>query len=164
MPETLSFDEMQQQVFKYFENPETLPRAYDLLTEVHPRYPERASLLYNWRYCAAALMDKPDLAIEIIQEALDAGYWWGENYLRSDSDLASLQTLPEFNRLVEISEARRQEAQAQAKPFALTLTLPANTAQPLPLLLALHGNSLNAELSVQNWKSAVDQGDRKSVV
>ena len=158
MPEIASFDELQGQVFEYFEKPETLQRAYDLLVEVFPYYPERTGLLYNWRYCAAALLGKTDLALEIIQESLDAGFWWGESYLRSDSDLASLWDLPEFNRLVEISEARRQEVQADAKPLRLTLPLPTSATEPLPLLMALHGNSMNAQLSVENWESAVDHG------
>ena len=158
MPEFASFDELQQEVFPYFEKPETVQHAYDILTEAFPRYPEHADLLYNWRYCAAALLGKTDLAIGIMQEALDASHWWGEDYLRSESDLASLQDLPEFNRLVEISEARRQEAQAEAKPLMLTLPLPAPANEPLPLLMALHGNSMNAQISIENWESAVDQG------
>ena len=158
MPEIASFDELQGQVFEYFEKPESLQRAYDLLVEVFPYYPERAGLLYNWRYCAAALLGQTDLALEIIQESLDAGFWWSKSYLRSDSDLASLWDLPKFNRLVKISEARRQEAQANAKPLMLTLPLPASATKPLPLLMALHGNSMNAQLSVENWESAVDHG------
>jgi len=158
MPEFASFDELQRQVFEYFEKPETLQQAYDLLTEDFPRFPERVDLLYNWRYCAAALLGKTDLALEIMRESLDAGFWWGETYLRSDTDLASLQELPEFNRLVAICETRRQEAQADANPLALTLPLPAAATEHLPLLLALHGNSANAQVSVEYWQSAVDQG------
>jgi predicted esterase len=72
--------------------------------------------------------------------------------------LASLKDLPEFNRLVEISEARRQEAQAASKPLVLTLPLPEDTTPPLPILLALHGNFSNAQDSVEYWESAVPQG------
>ena len=158
MTEFASFDELQQLVFEYHGKPETQQAAYDLMTEAVPHFPEQANLLYNWRYCAAALLGKSDLALQLMREALDAGFWWGEDYLRLDTDLASLQDLPEFNRLVEISEARRQAAQAGAKPFALTLPLPANVTPPLPLLLALHGNSANAQVSVEYWESAVDQG------
>jgi predicted esterase len=158
MSEFTSFDKLQQQVFPYFEKPETLQRAYDLLTEAVPHFPEQANLLYNWRYCAAALLGKTDLALQLFQEALDAGYWWGEDYLRSDTDLASLQDLPEFNRLVEISETRRQAAQAASKPLLLTLPLPKDATPPLPMLLALHGNATNAPASVEYWESAVHQG------
>ena len=158
MPQFASFDEFQQQVFAYFDNPETLQLAYDLLEEAFPLYPEHAGLLYNWQYCAAALLGEPDLALAIIRKALDAGHWWGEAYFRNDADLASLQDLPEFNRLVEISESRRKAAQAEAQPRLLTLPLPASTDRPLPLLLALHGNALNAEYSAKDWQSAAALG------
>ena len=78
--------------------------------------------------------------------------------MRSDTDLASLQDLPEFNRLVEISEENHRAAQAASKPKLLTLPLPRDATPPLPLLLALHGNAANAQLSVEYWESAVDQG------
>jgi len=158
MPEFTSFADLTQQVFEYHGKPETQQAAYDLMTKAVPNFPEQANLLYNWRYCAAALLGMPDLALGIMQEALDAGFWWGEDYLRSDTDLASLQDLPEFNRLVAISEARHREAEAAASPLVLTLPLPVTATEPLPLLLALHGNSSNAQAAVKYWESAVDRG------
>jgi predicted esterase len=103
-------------------------------------------------------LGKPDLALQLMQEGLDAGFWWGEDILRNDDDLKSLQDQPEFNRLVEISEKRRQSAQAASKPLALTLPRPTDATPPLSLLLALHGNAANAQGSVEYWESAVDQG------
>lgn len=158
MSKFASFAELQQQVFEYHGKPETQQAAYDLMTEAVPHFPEQVNLLYNWRYCAAALLGKSDLALEIMQESLEAGFWWDEDYLRSDEDLKSLQELPEFNRLVEVSEKLCQAAQAEAKPLAVTLPTPAATAEPLPLLLALHGNNQNAQNSITFWESAVEQG------
>ena len=158
MPTYESFDEISQKALKYFENEETLQAAYDVLTEAVPHFPEQANILYNWRYCAAAMLGKTDLALEIIQESLDAGFWWREDYLRSDEDLKSLQDLPEFNRLVELSEGLRQEAQSKSKPIALPLPLSVDMVEPFPLLLALHGNTQNAANSVEFWESAVEQG------
>ena len=158
MSKYASFAEFQQQVFEYHGKPETQQAAYDLMTEAVPDFPEQSNLLYNWRYCAAALLGKTDLALEIMQESINAGFWWGEDYLRDDEDLKSLQDLPEFNQLVEISEGLRREAQAKAKPVALPLPSPAEATQPFPLLLALHGNTRNAQNSVEFWESAVEQG------
>ena len=158
MSEFTSFDELTQQVFEKHGNPETQQAAYDLMTEAAPHFPDQGNLLYNWRYCAAALLGKTDLALQIMQEGLDAGFWWGEEILRNDDDLKSLQDLPEFNRLVEISEKHHQAAQAASKPFALTLPLPTDVTPPLPMLLALHGNAANAQVSVEYWESAVVQG------
>jgi len=158
MSEFTSFEKFQQQVFELHGKPETQQAAYDLMTEAFPHFSDQGNLLYNWRYCAAALLGKTDLALQIMQEGLDAGFWWGEEILRNDDDLKSLQNLPEFNRLVEISEARRQAAQAASKPIMLTLPPPEDVSPPLPTLLSLHGNFSNAQDSVEYWKSAVDQG------
>jgi len=155
-----SFAEMIQQVIVYSGNEETEQAAYDLLTEAAPHFPDQhqAALIYNWRYCAAAKMNQTDLALQLIQEALDLGFWASAAYLTSDDDLKSLQDLPKFKRLVELNEQKYQEALAESKPVALILQDPPTTGQPLPLLLSLHGNAMNAEESAQHWQSAVALG------
>ena len=158
MSEIHSFEELQRQIFEYFDTPETLPNAYKLLEDSFSRYPEHAGLLYNWQFCAASLMDKPDLAIKIIKEALDSGYCWSEDYFRNDPDLVSLHNLPEFNRLAQVSEKLRLTAQLKIKPDLLTLVQPDSKEPTLPLLIALHGNTMTARISVNDWKSAVDLG------
>src|SRR3954468_18957018 len=91
--------------------------AYQLATREAGRFPASAqSTIYNWRFCTACLMGDPALALRLITEALDAGYWYGEADLREDSDLAALQGLPEFERLIALASQRRNEVQAHAKP------------------------------------------------
>jgi hypothetical protein len=158
MSEYPSFSEVTLKFFEYHGKEEHQQAAYDLITEAAPHFPDRAALLYNWRYCAAALLNKPDLAIEIFQEAIAEGFWWSEEYLRSDEDLKSLQNLPAFNQLVDVCEQRYQTALSEAAPVSLSLPLPTQSAEALPLLLALHGNSDNADNSVSFWESAVKQG------
>lgn len=162
MPKFESFDQVSQQALAYFDDEETLQKAYDLLTEAAPHFPEQAAITYNWRYCAAAMLNKTELALQLFQESLEAGLFWSAAYLHSDDDLKSLQGLPEFERLVEISEAKRQAAQAKARPLVLELPWPvaAKDGQPLPMLLALHGNNANAQRSVEYWEGAVAQGWR----
>ena len=159
MPKYESFDDVAQEALAYFDSEETLQKAYDLLTESAPHFPEQAATIFNWRYCAAALMNKTELALDLISESLEAGFWWSASYLTSDDDLKSLQDLPEFKRLVDISEEKYQAAQAASKPLVLELPLP-SSGQPLPLLLALHGNNANAQRSVEYWQSAVGEGWR----
>ncbi len=150
-----SFYEVMGKFFEYHGKEEHQQAAYDLITEAAPNFSDRAYLLYNWRYCAAALLGKSGLAIEIFQAAVDEGFWWSEEYLRSDEDLKSLQDLPAFNRLVDVCEQRYQRALSESVPVALPL--PSQSAKALPLLLALHGNNGNAKDSVSFWESAVKQ-------
>ena len=160
MPENETFDEIIDKAREYFNDEATLQNAYDLLTEAAPRYPEQSWLIYNHRYCAAALMNQTDLALQIIQESLDAGLFWSAAYLNSDDDLKSLRDLPEFKRITEISEEKYQEAQKSSLPLSLPLPLPENVDGPMPLLLALHGNNSSAQRSVEFWESAVQDGWR----
>src|SRR5262249_3516399 len=95
--------------------------AYALVTREAGRFPEWAQgSYYNWRMCTACLMGERDLALRIFGEALAAGHWYDEVGLREDTDLAALQGLPEFERLVAISLERRDQALAQAKPILQT--------------------------------------------
>ena len=132
--------------------------AYQLATREAGRFPESAqSTIYNWRFCTACLMGDPALALRLIEEALDAGYWYGEADLREDSDLATLQGMPKFERLIAIAGQRRDAALAQAKP-ELKILLPTNGSAPYPLLLALHGNSSNIAGSERYWRAGGEQG------
>ena len=160
MPENETFDEIFEKARAYFNDEATLQNAYDLMTEAAPRFPEQSWLIYNYRFCAAALMNQTDLALQLIQESLDAGLFWSAAYLNSDDDLKSLRDLPEFKRITEISEKKYQEAQKISKPLALPLSLPEEVDGPMPLLLALHGNNANAQRSVEFWESAVQDGWR----
>lgn len=132
--------------------------AYQLATREAGRFPAWAqSTIYNWRFCTACLMGDPALALRLIAEALDAGYWYGEADLREDSDLAALQGIPEFEQLVALAGRRRNAALAQAKP-ELKILLPTNGTAPYPLLLALHGNNSNIADSERYWCSAAEHG------
>jgi len=160
MPENKTFDDVIVQAQTYFNDEATYQNAYDLMTEATSHFPEHAALIYNFRYCAAALMNKNDLALKLIQESLDAGFFWSAAYLEADDDLKSLRDLPEFKRVIEASESKYQEAQKNARPLMLQLPLPENTEPPLPLLLALHGNNSSAQRSVEFWESALQEGWR----
>ena len=125
--------------------------AYQLATREAGRFPAWAqATIYNWRFCTAALMGDPALALRLIEEALDAGYWYGEAYLREDCDLAALRGMPEFERLIALAGRRRDEAFAQARP-ELNILMPMGGTTPYPLLLALHGNNSNITDFRRTW-------------
>jgi predicted esterase len=153
----LTMKEFEQEYFRLYSEG-AHAQAYELVTREAGRFPEWAQgSYYNWRMCAACLIGDSALALQLFAEALATGHWYDEAGLREDADLASLQGLPEFDRLVELSLRRRAEALAQAKPMLRTFK-PEGQLQPYPLLLALHGNISNLEESAHYWRQATAQG------
>lgn len=93
----------------------------------------------------------------MLVDAIDAGYWWSEDQLRYDEDLAPLQGLPQFERAVEVSTSRFQAAGARSKPD-IVLLQPEGLQPPYPLLIALHGRGGNARDDAEIWKPALEHG------
>jgi dienelactone hydrolase len=156
----LTFSELQTQLYQLYQSGE-YAQALDLATRAASQFPAEGVRTYYWRVCMASLVNETALALQLLEEALEAGFWYAETQLREDPDLQPLQGLPEFERMVEICRKRQAEAQAQAAP-ALIAVQPEGQCQadlqPCPLLLALHGNYGTAEGSVGFWRSAVSKG------
>lgn len=130
--------------------------ALDLVVQNEALFPRRGRF-YNWKMCMAARAGDVPLALQTLQETIDAGLWFGHESLREDEDLERLQGLPEFERLAAICEQRQAAAAAQAMP-QLLIVEPEHASPPYPLLLALHGNNSNSEISVDSWRSAAQRG------
>jgi len=113
------------------------------------QFPEKAATLYFWRACITTLLGQPDQAVAVLKEGFDLGYWWAERLLKGDSDLGSLQELPDFIELVARCEARHLEAE-KGHPAEVLVYLPDPGFQPpYPLLLVLHGRSSTPEAITQ---------------
>jgi predicted esterase len=156
----LTFSEFQTQLYQLYQKGE-YAQALDLVTRAASQFPTEGARTYYWRICMASLVNETVLAFQLLQEALEAGFWYAEAQLREDPDLQPLQGLPQFERLVEVCRKRQAEAQAQAVPALLALQSEGGCQaglQPCPLLLALHGNYSTAEKSVGFWRSAVSKG------
>ncbi|MGA2505371.1 MAG: hypothetical protein ABSG01_14910 [Anaerolineales bacterium] len=128
--------------------------ALELVTrEVHlfPEYSQK--VIYAWRMnCACGLKDM-ELALKLLGEAVQAGYWYSN--LQDDDDFAQLRGDPEFERLAEVCNERRARAMAGAVPVIKTFA-PEDQPVSYPLLLALHGANATAE--AEQWMSAVAHG------
>ncbi len=158
MTEKKTFRDLVNMFIETHGKEETQQAAYDALVGGEALFPEYASLIHSWRFCAAALLDDANLALEILQQGLDAGYFWPKDFLTTDEDLKSLWELPEFKRIVEIADARYQKAKGTTEAVSLALPEPEKGSPPYPLLLPLHGNNGNAKESVQYWERAADEG------
>jgi len=132
-------------------------KVLDILERESPHYPDEAWDTYYFRLCMAALLDDSTKALGYLKEALGQGYWYPVNMLREDTDLKSLQGLPEYEQLIGRSRQRGEEEQARAVPTRLTLK-PERLETPPPLLIALHGNGRNAENTAPYWRPATENG------
>ena len=132
-------------------------QAYDLLTEAAANYPENAQRLYQWRFDIAARMGKFELAEDLLEEALDAGCFYGAFALRKDEDLREMQGRQRFEALVKRNFKLLGQAQESSR-VELAIINPGQV-QPdgtLPLLIALHGNNSNVDRFKGYWNSLIE--------
>lgn len=120
-------------------------------------FPDQSHETYWARICLTSRLGRREDAVRLLDEALARGHWYNQRQLRGDSDLAPLQGLPEFERLVEVSLQRWSAAQGEAKP-GVVLVEPRAGSEPYPLLLAVHGNNSSAEAEAARWDSAAGEG------
>ena len=112
-------------------------------------------IVYYWRFRMAALLNRAELALQLLSEAVAAGHWYSG--LAEDEEFELIHDSPEFQHLVSVCAERRTEAMATAVPILKTMR-PQNHPQPYPLLLALHGNNSNVETFGEHWETAAQYG------
>jgi predicted esterase len=146
-------EEVEQQ-FDHLAQSGAYAEALALVTREAHLFPEYSqNVVYSWRITMACRLHDKELALRLLQKAIQAGYWYGG--LQTDPDFQMLHGDAQFESLVRICEERRAQAMAKAVPVVETLQ-PAPQSSPYPLLLALHG--ANASIEANHWASAVSQG------
>ncbi|MBN1146873.1 MAG: dienelactone hydrolase family protein [Anaerolineales bacterium] len=154
-----TFEELQTEFEELFQDGE-YTAALELAAENFKFFPKQRHLLYYWRVVALARLGETDQVLALLQEALDGGVWYGELLLRKSPSFKDLQGHPEFERLVELHQALRQQGAQQSYP--LYTLRPEGRCQaggdPCPLLLALHGNASNTQGSLGFWRPAASRG------
>jgi len=113
--------------------------------------------IYNFLYALTARAGQTNLALAILQEAVEEqGFWWSGRYLRSDEDLEPLRKYDEFERLLRICEEREAEARRRARP-QLKVLAPAPQSDAR-LVVALHGNHDNNAINEPYWRKVAEDG------
>lgn len=130
--------------------------AYDLVTGAMSTYPQEAQRLFSWRFDMAARMGKPDQAEDLLEEALDNGYFYSEFALRKDEDMRDMQGRPRFEALVTRNFQMLALAQ-QSSTAKLEIVNNGNPGEKgqTSLLLALHGNNSNIKRFKVNWRCLI---------
>jgi dienelactone hydrolase len=132
----------------------------DLLNREGDAYPDRAWYVLYLRSCMAARVGEPEMALRTLRDALDRGYWYGQEMVRQSPSWQSLQGVPEFERIAEICMAREAEALANSAPRLFTVEPEGGCTGEgaCPLFIALHGNGDNGRRALEGWRPAASEG------
>ena len=112
--------------------------------------PWRAELAHL-KACLLGSVGETDAALRVLEEASALGAWWQESILTEDDDLATLQALPGFRRVVALSRERRV-----VDPTPPVLQVPVGEATGV--LVALHGAGQRATHAARDWAGVVGLG------
>lgn len=94
-----------------------------------------------------------------MREAIvEKGFWYQYNYLIEDEDLKSLNEYKEFAELLDICKKRESEAKKNEKPdLKIIVPVKINEQYMYPLIIALHGDQENIEITEDYWSSCADK-------
>ncbi|HHT75686.1 MAG: alpha/beta hydrolase [Methanomassiliicoccaceae archaeon] len=107
------------------------------------------------RLCSlTSRMGQFNLALAIMQEAVDKGLWLSPDRLRSDPDLEPLHRFDAFEDVLNTCAQREEEARQSAAPRLRMLSEGSNDF----LLLVLHGELGSNDISEMYWRFAADMG------
>ena len=153
MSEISRLEEIEQQ-YDHLVQAGAYAEALELINREGHLFPDYSQkVICSWRIEMASRLGNAELTLQLLQEAVQAGHWYGG--LRGDPDLALLRGRPEFERLVDLCEQRRIAAIAAAQPVLTTIP-PEKGPAPFPLLIALHGANATAEGG--HWSPAAAHG------
>ncbi len=148
----LTFHQLYAKFAQFYEG-EQWAAALDMWTRAFDRFPEWAADIYYSRLCMIGRLDDKPQGLRLLQEMLDAGFWYSEPMLRDSPSLQAWQGDPEFERQVRA----HTDAQAQAKAPAPDTRIP-DASPPYPLLLAMHGQTSTAEAEIGHWEGVSTGG------
>jgi hypothetical protein len=122
--------------------------AYSYLLQKHNSViVSNKSQIYNFLYCLAAASGKKEEALCWLEEAVINEKYWYRPEVFEDTDLESLFGEERFELCKAISKERYLTAEKAAKTIC---TWPGKTSDNI--LLALHGNQQNIQMSKQYWE------------
>lgn len=151
-----TFRDLERQAMALYRTKE-YEQAFELIEREKQDYPDHGRQIAYLRMCLHALTGRQTEALAILRAALDQGEWFPPRWLVEDTDLTSLQTLPEFQQMLEVCRQRLAEAQMTSKP-ELFVKQPEQQSEKLPLLIAMHGNGGNGRRAQEEWDKITTQG------
>src|SRR5215207_906062 len=109
--ESMTFRELTDQMVALYHQ-KKFEEALQLIEQHLTSFPEQAARLTFWRMCFLSLAGRSEHVLSAFRQGLDSGLWWHEG-LFSDPYLNAVRDLPEFKRLMAVSQEKYKEEQAQ---------------------------------------------------
>lgn len=133
-------------------------KAYNYITKYGNQVKGNLAQIYNFRYAIASKAGMKDLALSLMKEAIiDYGFWYAAEYLESDEDLNLLRGDSKFDDLASICTKREKEAQRTCEgEMELFMKERLVETENPQLIIALHGNQENNEISKLYWKDILN--------
>ena len=154
--EQMTFRELTgQMVALYHQN--KMEEALQLVEQHLESFPEQIARLVFWRMCLLSRSGRPDDVLPVFEQGLASGLWWTRE-LFADSDLDAVRDLPEFQRLVDVSQQKFEEARTQMPRDRIVLEPEPPALGRYPLLITLHGRNANMETHAPPWEAARRRG------
>lgn len=132
--------------------------ALDVLTHEGGAFPEQAADIAYLRSCMAARIGKPELAVAILEDALQHGYWYGEQVIRLTPSWQRLQGMPNFERVATVCKERQVAERPESRVFVQEPEAALLADKRYPLFMALHGNGDNAARALAGWQAVTSDG------
>jgi predicted esterase len=154
--ETMTFRELSDKLVALYGQGKFEDALY--LTEQNQEvFPDQRARTTFWRMCLLSLTGRSEAVVSVFQQGLDSGLWWAAE-LFVDPDLNAVRELPDFQRLVAISQEKCEKAQGQIQRDQAILLPDAPATGPYPLLIALHGHNGSKDTHLEYWESARQRG------
>ena len=131
--------------------------AFKLVEENAEYFPEELTRTTFWKMCLLSLCGRVDDVMSVFQLGLDEGLWWAESQFR-DTDLDTVRNLPEFKRLMAVSQKKYEEARKHIERDQTILLPDTLVSGRYPLILAVHGRNGNKDSHMEYWDVARRKG------
>jgi predicted esterase len=154
--EQMTFRELTNQMVALYHQGK-MEEALHLVEQHLDAFPEQNARLAFWRMCLLSRSGRPADVLPVFEQGLASGLWWTRE-LFADTDLDAVRELPEFQRLVDVSQQKFEEARMQIPRERIVLKPETPASGRYPMLIALHGRNANMETHVGPWEAARRRG------
>lgn len=120
--------------------------AYNYLTKEMKTCPNLSGQYYNFLYCLASLLEYKEEALDWMEEAIVGKGLWYRPEVFEDEDLDHIRQEGRFQAYVKASKKRYDLAMISTKTVSTWQKVTGKN-----ILLALHGNQQNNEISQEKW-------------